>query len=434
MATQKHIRRVGRTWFVRMAIPHDVRPAFGGKGEFVASTKQREKREANAIAAQILLGWERDIKRARGEAGKAVHDEAERLASEYRRYRDKPLDVGQADLILNAIDFALTRVAGLGSEISLTALRSPLPDEAALALAQITGNATPFDRHVAAWSEGTHLAGRKSAAQMKRDIEEFSTAQPEATLESLTGGVVQVWVDDLLKINKPSTVRRKLSSLTQYWKWMGQRDIVDREAKIPFEKQSVKDKRSKVEVAKDKRQRFEPADVLKLIDKAETDDNKPLADLIRLASYTGIRRGGLENLTGASFVTVEGIPCLHAEEKSEAGIRDVPVHPNILPLVQSLVQYAGNDGFLIPCTAKRRGDALGKKFSKMKTAMKFDVQHTFHSLRHTVVWMFRRSGCRLDVQNQIIGHEDDSVQAGYGGHVDMAEKLEWVSKAIKYPR
>ena len=171
--------------------------------------------------------------------------------------------------------------------------------------------------------------------------------------------------------------------------------------------------------------------MLKLIVKAEDDGDRALAYMIRLAAYTGIRREGLITLTANSFVEVEEVPCLHVEEKSEAGIRDVPIHPDILPLVENLSK---SNGYLIPCSAENRGDAMGKRFSRMKTKMGYDEHHVFHLLRHTVVAFFRKSGCRLDVQNQIIGHENDSVQAGYGGHVDMADKLEWILKAIKYPQ
>ena len=431
MTSTKHLRKVGQTFFVRMGIPKDVRPAFGGKVEFVASTKKRDELEANAVAAPILLQWGLAINRVRGDAGKPLHDQAARLASEYHRYRGKPLDAAQADLLLDIMDFTLTRVSGLTFDSSLAALRSSLPERANRAFARITGNATPFNTHIAAWSEGTYLIDRASYNQVKSDIDKFSDAHPEETLESLTGATVQIWIDGLLKTQKPTTVRRKLSSLRGYWKWLTKREILSLDAKNPFEGREVKDSRSKLKVAQDRRQRFEPPDVLKLIVQAETDGDGALANMIRLAAYTGIRREGLITLTAGSLVVVEGIPCLHVEEKSEAGIRDVPLHPDILPLIERLSK---SNTYLIPCSAEKRGDAMGKRFSRMKTKMGFDEHYTFHSIRHTVVLFFRKSGCRLDVQNQIIGHENDSVQAGYGGHVDMADKLEWILKASKYPK
>ena len=93
---------------------------------------------------------------------------------------------------------------------------------------------------------------------------------------------------------------------------------------------------------------------------------------------------------------------------------------------------------MIPSEANRygqRGDALGKRFTRLKTSLGFDEHHTFHSLRHTVVHLFRKAECPLEIRNQILGHEDGDAGAGagYGGHIDQKHKLEWIKRAISYP-
>ena len=133
--------------------------------------------------------------RARGDAGKPLHEQAARLASEYHRYRDRPLDAAQADLVLDIVDFTLSRVSGLAFDSSLAALRTSLPENATKAFASITGNETPFDAHIAAWSQGLFsVVNRVSYDQAKSDIQKFSDAHPEETLERLTGGTVQIWM------------------------------------------------------------------------------------------------------------------------------------------------------------------------------------------------------------------------------------------------
>jgi integrase len=137
-------------------------------------------------------------------------------------------------------------------------------------------------------------------------------------------------------------------------------------------------------------------------------------------------------------VKIGGVDCLHIEEKTDAGIRDVPIHPEIADLVRDLAN-ASTDGFLIPSETDkygRRGDALGKRFTRLKTDLKFDKLHTFHSLRHTVVHLFREAECPVEIRNQILGHEDGDTGAGsgYGGHVGEKLKLEWLTKAIRYEK
>ena len=134
---------------------------------------------------------------------------------------------------------------------------------------------------------------------------------------------------------------------------------------------------------------------------------------------------------------IEGVKSLRLREKTEAGVRDVPIHPDIAGLVAKLMQDS-EDGFLIQSEANRygqRGDALGKQFTRLKTSLGFGEHHTLHSLRHTVVHLFRKAECPLEIRNQILGHEDGDAGAGagYGGHVDQKHKLEWIKRAISYP-
>jgi integrase len=133
---------------------------------------------------------------------------------------------------------------------------------------------------------------------------------------------------------------------------------------------------------------------------------------------------------------VDGVPSLRLQEKTAAGVRDVPIHPEIVALIAQLVSDS-RDGFLIQSEANKyglRGDLLGKRFTRLKTALGFGERYVFHSLRHTVVHLMRRAECPLEIRNQILGHEDGDAGAGagYGGHVDQKQKRDWLVKAVRY--
>jgi integrase len=288
----------------------------------------------------------------------------------------------------------------------------------------------PFLSHFDEWQSRTHLKD-KTLDQAVSDIKSFAGSVPES-LAILSGRHVQGWIETSLETVLPGTVRRKLSALRSYWQWLQSHEIVSPDRK-PFEGRRIQDRRTKVEQELDKRQRFEPDDVVRLWEAAAGD--KPLHDLVRLAAFTGARREGLASLKTDSVVRKAGIDCLQLREKTEAGVRTVPIHPEIAAQVKDLVKNS-KDGFLIPCDARRRGDALGKRFSKLKTDMGFDEHRTFHSLRHTVIHLFREAHCPVEIRNQIIGHEDGDSGGGadYGGHVTEKLKLEWITKAIQYPK
>jgi integrase len=93
-----------------------------------------------------------------------------------------------------------------------------------------------------------------------------------------------------------------------------------------------------------------------------------LADLIKLAAYSGARLGELINLTKSSIIADDGITCIHIiRGKTRNARRTFPVHPAIQELVKRLDADAGNDGFLVYCCAANRADTMSKRFGRMKT-------------------------------------------------------------------
>lgn len=72
---------------MRLAIPADVRHVFGGKVEFVPSTRKKDEAEANAMAAPTLFGWKRQIEAVRQALQQPDDEKRNRLAAKYRTTR-----------------------------------------------------------------------------------------------------------------------------------------------------------------------------------------------------------------------------------------------------------------------------------------------------------------------------------------------------------
>jgi hypothetical protein len=110
-------------------------------------------------------------------------------------------------------------------------------------------------------------------------------------LELLTAGMVQKWIEGLLHpavgdgIN-PRTVNSYLASIRNYWEWLQSHDHV-LEGSRPFWNRKVNGKKTEAKQAGDDRERFEPADVVRLWQTAEKKHDLPLAHAIMLAAYIG---------------------------------------------------------------------------------------------------------------------------------------------------
>ncbi|MNR32189.1 Phage integrase family protein [compost metagenome] len=97
------------------------------------------------------------------------------------------------------------------------------------------------------------------------------------------------------------------------------------------------------------------------------------------------------------------------QSKTDAGIRDVPLHPALVPLFNKLSANASsNDGFLFPGGGNKYGnrlDYLSKRFGRLKTAEGFGKDHAFHSIRHSFTTLLHQAGVSIEVLPYITGHE-----------------------------
>jgi integrase len=451
MGNNHHVRPQKGTYIARLGVPADVQHAFDTKQlTMTTRIKVPHEAEAMAVAAPVIARWKRDFEAIRQGTQKAVKDEWTRLANEYRRHRGKPLDDAGAALVLNVIGFVMRHVEGQPatkvSDIwrdttSLTDAFAMLPrsGKAEDAFAQITGKATPFPTYLGEYQTHAKVQG-KSLLQVVSNIKKFAVAVRQP-IEQLTGGHVQAWLYGL-KSEKSGeaadekTKQRKLSELRGYWNHLVAMGHVSDTASNPFLKRITANKETESEAQARERQAYKPADVPLIWRRASVEGDPELSDLIQLAAYSGMRLSEIMNLRASSVIMDDGITCIHVSTgKTRAARRTFPVHPDISGLVAKLVKEAGT-GFLITCESKNRSDTMSKRFGRLKTAMKYGDAHVFHSLRHTVVGLFREANCPLEVRNKLLGHEDGDETSGAGaGYGDLTAKgrLDWMVKAIRYP-
>lgn len=162
---------------------------------------------------------------------------------------------------------------------------------------------------------------------------------------------------------------------------------------------------------------FSTEEVESLHSAAITKGDKSLADLIALAAYTGARLEEIGRIHRDTISLKDGVPIAFSilESKTEAGVREVPIHSAIAPLVLSLLD-ASEDGYILkgrPLGENNkyghRLDAVGKRFGRLKTAAGFDSTYVLHSIRKTAITEVHRAGADVSVMPALFGHETGMI-------------------------
>lgn len=452
----------GGTYHVRFDVPADVRKAFGGKRILSKSLKTGSLTEAMHRRSPYLLMWRDQVQAARAGVPlpenwqQDVIEIAEKIDTHTRDNKRALLgevnpNAAQADPALLAQIMAakpdvIPAFAQLMMERHKEGLAGQVKFEEELAeamkgalqrrLAKTFKVSREEQAEIQALVSNPVVYKPKSpiTAAALAAFKEFRTKQDVSlayievqevrllrlsayitrTGKPLNFDCVSEWLDSLNLSGK--TQQQHLLAGNAFWKWAMRYDARWREtfkgAINPFERHTIALPKGKA--AKEaKRKDFTLSDMKRLHDAAQEAGDAALADLIQLGYYTGARISELCRLRVENVVNVDGITMLDIEDsKTAAGIRLVPVHPEIATLVARLVQDS-LDGYLVVTDfVSRRGDrtgAIGKAFGVLKTSLGFTDKHVFHSIRGTAITQLARHDVSYPMICELIGHQTKTV-------------------------
>lgn len=441
------------TWYCRLDVPKDVRPAFKGRKVWVQSLKTGLRSEAMQRRLSVLAGWKAQIaaaRKLRAERGDAWLDE-----------------VGEDSRTIATITKGLISTAVTPSAANKTTapFSPPIPEGSRGYVLDLHGKSLPeqietiqgfaqFLRGLSADeiqqtyglagaeaeqlqtilldptaykpkspitpsrldSFRTHLERKGTAAktvdQVCRRVALFSSYLGKHG-HPLTFDTVSAYLDQLTdKAGNPLTAKTKKQhvwSCSMYWKWACKYDADWREQykgqPSPFADHDlpvIKGESAPWEA-------FTKEDVEKLHALALEKKDQPLADLIAVGAYTGARLEEIGRIHRDNIIFKDGVPIsFHIEQaKTTAGEREVPIHHKIAGLVSSLLE-GSKDGFLFEGGHNKYGnrlDPLSKRFGRLKTAAGFDKQFVFHSIRKTTITLMHQAGADIAVMPAVVGHE-----------------------------
>lgn len=236
-------------------------------------------------------------------------------------------------------------------------------------------------------------------------------------------------------LNKQSGARQTLANYMwsgrDFWKWAIKYNAQFREQftghQCPFDGHDLP-KTGKA--AGESYVPFTRKEVEDLHTKAREGGKDDLVNLIVFGAFTGARLEEIGRIKTEDTIfdnAGEPIGFKITESKTDAGVRDVPLHPSLVPLYKHLSSQApANDGHLFKGGKNQynnRLDWLSKQFGKLKTKAQFSKLHVFHSIRKTTTTELHRAGVGLEVLPYIVGHENKSFTLSvYSGGCSFEQK------------
>lgn len=179
---------------------------------------------------------------------------------------------------------------------------------------------------------------------------------------------------------------------------------------------------------------FTKKEVESLFLKAQGKGDNDLAHLIAFGAYTGARLEEIGRISTETTIFENGEPIGFkiTEAKTGAGVREVPIHSDLLPLYKHLAETApARNGYLFAGGNNKylnRLDALSKRFGRLKKT-DFSKLHTFHSIRKTFVSELHMAGVGIEILPYIVGHEVKSFTLSvYSKGPSFQQKKEAIEK------
>ncbi len=182
---------------------------------------------------------------------------------------------------------------------------------------------------------------------------------------------------------------------------------------------------------------FSPKALQALVDSIETAGERWLADVVRVAVSTGLRRGELVHLRWRDVDLDAGFLVVRNREdfRSKSGHdRRVPLVEDALDVVSRLADERGaaREGYVFRGTqgGKLNADSLSKAFLRSCRRAHVPEGLHFHSLRHTAAsWLVMR-GVPMSVVQAILGHADLATTQRYS-HLAPATLRDEMARALR---
>jgi integrase len=406
----------GDIYYAEVRIPSDVKSIFS-KSVFRRSTGCKDRRNAELEAAPWISSWWKEIKEARANPEEAL----EKVAALMARHYEEDLRGDYWDYEHEYVDGVPTgRKQGYtDAETALSDymedLRIKLPPSEYAIYADIYSGKTgiPIGLFVDRWisdeySTNTPRTQREASTSIKAVTQYFPT------VNDFTVPNRQRWLKHETRARK--TVQKEMGYVRSYFLWLRNNQHIGQSQANPFIKDDItwpkrlKEKQSYIP--------FEVSEVLQLRAAAMSKGDMTLVRFIDIAQYTGMRLAEIAQISQDSVVTKDNVMCLQVKEDAKTDASS----NRLVPIASTLNQRV--DLAAIPVPSKDdEGQAVGKRFGRLKSKLGFGSLKVFHSIRKTATTVFEQAGVSEGTTADIVGHEKGTITYGlYSGGTSIDQR------------
>jgi integrase len=145
--------------------------------------------------------------------------------------------------------------------------------------------------------------------------------------------------------------------------------------------------------------------------------------LVRLLASTGMRLSEAFEIDGEE--KERGVRYVVVGKKTDQSLRRVPLPAAVLPYLPKSIK----EPLFALTKHKDPSDAASKRLNRFLDDIGItDPRKVAHSLRHRAQDRLRAAGCPEDVRWSILGHEEETVAAGYGVGFPVPLLRKWIDK------
>ena len=400
--TDMNLTLIGNTWYAILMVPKQHRERVG-RSKFQKSLQTGNKSLAQQRAQPLLAAWRQIIGRGDNWEQRAIEVSALRSV-DFMTYAEAK------SAVLSQV-LADTKPSTMNRAFELEAIMS--------------GKKILLVSYRQRFQTFLESKNKLQTVQIRmRDIDVFLAEF--STPEDVNKQTLNEWFKKLRLTKTDGSIKRTLVAVKDFWGLVAElEDLPQMEFKLP--------KLDAVPSKQTQRQAFTDGELLTLLEASRTAGKHAdsLYKCIKIGMYSGMRVEEICRLQRTNIIQEDVLLFDIRDSKTAAGVRRIPVHHELLPLLKDLPER-----YLIESTpdkAGRRSNTVVQAFSKLKNRLGFGANKTFHSIRHTVNTKLMQSG-KILVVNELIGHANSKSNQGLNTYYHGADiqELSALIHSIRY--
>ncbi|MEO1036981.1 MAG: tyrosine-type recombinase/integrase [Pseudomonadota bacterium] len=438
----EYLKKRGNRYYVRVPVPKPLWPSLGR--DVVRTTGTSDLQEARRRRFAIIADIQAEIQRAEN-ADPATRTWLEQQAAAIRKSVSRgEMDDQLASDIIGQLRDKHLKARGKSPDGNLSA-----DDESHLSAVTrlaIDPEFVPLSGLIEQYLEEKRPVLRASTVDAKqRLLSAFadwvgSDTDINDVARKLTGNYVSTALVSNGKNVK--TNQDTITGLSTFWNWAIRRGSYDHANPWTGLGQTLGT--SSRGSSKSQPRRWTDQQLVKLFETIPSGPQYYLREMCALALYTGARQNELAELE-VTDIDLQKRTIHIGEAKTQSSVRDVPIHPKLLPVIKSLIGKR-KDGFLFETFKpagrdKKRGHEFSKRFAYYRDKTFPETLYAtnehghkrsvvnFHSFRRAFTNACELSGIPEATTKQLVGHARQSLTYGtYSAGVDLNRLREAIEK------